>query len=1548
MSSSRSRASGPVPQSVAELASGHVLDGRYRVLERIGRGGFGDVWRAVELLPDGTALRDVALKLLSPQFADSDWSEEAKLLASFSHPSLVTIYAAGVLEGLGAPFVAMELLLGETLAETLRRTPKLPWRVALRFAREVAQALDVIHQRGVIHLDLKPANVFVTREGRVKVLDFGISRSAGEKLSQARPAPDTEAMGTLPTAVFLAESSDPFAATQMAEGTPDAGQSHQKVVVGTPGYVAPEVLELGEPSMLADAYALGVALAVLSTGHLPQDVGEEPADDAGADAFRTYWMRLREATLRGALRDLGGHGLPRGVLALIERLVSVDPQRRRVSEGGLGRVLEEVWQRPHGAPEAVYPGLSAFGPEHEGFLFGRGDELLRMTRHLGFERLLLVAGPTGAGKTSFVAAGLLPELERSGIGGRMDVRTAITTMRRGPERALAAALSELGVVPGPGESDLSALARAPDGVAHLLVLDDLEQLPSFPEQEQRRIVALLEGLLTTPASASGDALRVVAMLDSEGIEALVALSTGLSPLPSMVRYLAPPAEAAAREIAIEPATLAGFAIDAPEIVTRMVEAEISRGGVPLPAVALLLAAGVIDGDEVSPTVAVGGRRSAVQPQAADGPRMRRLSGKRLRELGGVAAAYARHAESALEQAGGEPSRYLDVLVSLTSSEADPLRVPLAALRDRLGAADVDALIEKLVSSKLIRVRGGEVELSHPSLAAWSKLSNARLERLEEISFFERVELAAGAWERSSMDKSYLDRGDLLRAFERHARKGVRGLSGLEVEFLAASRRARWRRRVVLAGLALCACVLLVSGFLYRRSLEHKRQVAEAAEQRASQEARRVRLIARARQSADPYARVAYLVAALHEGASEPALYIELLGAAHNLPPGRFLTLGTVEALAMPWDDRWVIGQSPSGTLVVFDLKAQSTEPEVIDHLDVSIDPTQASVVFQKPRRFDLHLGGAPLIDLVPIAFDTALVTLDSAGAVSVVRLRENGEVALAARSPLQCRGDLTVAARAPAVACFTGAGVGVWNFQNGRVSTLADVAGAFELSPDGRSVVSWNGAEIKAWSVERGEAVAKSTLTSPVRTASISPREAVVAVATEQALLLLDDKLGELMRTAPTDDTVALRWDEGGLDLAVCRMSGLDHWVFLQKGARPVDRPAPKARCDRASTGAPRYASSRFDLGSLGLRDFGEHFSHGAFGLSRKRWLSNSLVLASEQDDALERVLTFKLRAGKSLPAPAAGDGLSKIVRVGDTVAVERARSELDISTNAAPEIVIADAMTGERRHAQRGYLLQSCAEGRIAAYRVEGTQYVIFDVVVGGELGRVAREPGLVVGLGPSCDRLYTQRLDGTLEVRPFGGGPPRAIASARGFVFDVEPSRAFPGGGAGVLASLSSGEIVRIDESSDSLRQLAVASPRATGIADGAAPGEVLFADATGVYSIRTDGAVELLAGPRAGTVWEDLFAVQGGRAVVLAGADQIAVLEPEAGAITGSVAIRGMTRFSGWDADGSVLAYAPDVEGIQHGLVLPFGSKIPDAVGALASNLRVDEKGALILKR
>src|SRR6185437_6509813 len=176
------------PSSAPSRAPGDVLDGRFRLLARLGQGGFGDVWAADELLPDGAPFRQVALKLLLSGGGDVvDWAEEAKLLASFRHPSLVTIYAAGIMAG--APperYVAMELLEGQNLSDVRAARGPIAWRRVLGWARSAAAALDLIHTAGVVHLDLKPANLFLCADGALKVLDFGIARRAGVDAVVAR------------------------------------------------------------------------------------------------------------------------------------------------------------------------------------------------------------------------------------------------------------------------------------------------------------------------------------------------------------------------------------------------------------------------------------------------------------------------------------------------------------------------------------------------------------------------------------------------------------------------------------------------------------------------------------------------------------------------------------------------------------------------------------------------------------------------------------------------------------------------------------------------------------------------------------------------------------------------------------------------------------------------------------------------------------------------------------------------------------------------------------------------------------------------------------------------------------------------------------------------------------------------------------------------------------------------------------------------------------------------------------------------------------------
>src|SRR5713226_3996282 len=147
--------------------------GPYRILSALGAGGMGEVYRA----HDSKLGRDVAIKTLPPEFAHDPerlarFRREARTLATLNHPNIAAIY--GLEESNNVDCLVLELVEGETLAEQIQRTGPLPLEKALNYAMQMAGALEAAHSKGIIHRDLEPANVKVTPEGRVKVLDFGL------------------------------------------------------------------------------------------------------------------------------------------------------------------------------------------------------------------------------------------------------------------------------------------------------------------------------------------------------------------------------------------------------------------------------------------------------------------------------------------------------------------------------------------------------------------------------------------------------------------------------------------------------------------------------------------------------------------------------------------------------------------------------------------------------------------------------------------------------------------------------------------------------------------------------------------------------------------------------------------------------------------------------------------------------------------------------------------------------------------------------------------------------------------------------------------------------------------------------------------------------------------------------------------------------------------------------------------------------------------------------------------------------------------------------
>ena len=278
------------------LSAGTRL-GPYEILASIGAGGMGEVYRA----RDARLGREVALKILPVAFAsDPDrvrrFEQEGRAAAALNHPNIVVIYDAGR-EG-GVFYVATELLEGETLRERLAGSA-LPVRKALDYAIQTARGLAAAHAKGITHRDLKPENLFLTKDGLVKILDFGLAKQAGVKST-----------GTRPTEL----------ATQPIETDPGK-------VLGTVGYMSPEQVRGQAADARSDLFSLGVVLYEMVAGK------RAFAGDSAVEAM--------SAILKQEPPDLDA-ALPPGLDRTIRRCLEKKPEDRFESARDLAFALESI------------------------------------------------------------------------------------------------------------------------------------------------------------------------------------------------------------------------------------------------------------------------------------------------------------------------------------------------------------------------------------------------------------------------------------------------------------------------------------------------------------------------------------------------------------------------------------------------------------------------------------------------------------------------------------------------------------------------------------------------------------------------------------------------------------------------------------------------------------------------------------------------------------------------------------------------------------------------------------------------------------------------------------------------------------------------------------------------------------------------------------------------------------------------------------------------------------------------------------------------------
>ncbi len=740
-----------------EDLTGRAIRG-YALAERIGKGGMGSVYRAVQ----PNVEREVAIKIILPVYANHPdfirrFEAEAQLVARLEHPHIVPLY--DYWREPGVAYLVMRLLRGGNV-QTLLSLGPLSIEETSHILEQMCSALNAAHRIGVIHRDLKPANVLLDEDNNSYLADFGIAKNVSN--------PDMENR------------------TQIGE------------IVGTPHYMSPEQIRSLSIKPQTDIYCLGIMLYEMLTGALPFN-GPTPID-------------FIQQHINAPIPSLSANhiGLPATLDKVIERATAKNPDDRyedalsfykdfrQAAQGLVGThpITIHIEEDPNVEIINPFKGLRAFSEADADNFFGRETLVQQLLARLGeggdLSRFLAVIGPSGSGKSSVVRAGLIPALRRGGLPSSENWFIVDMLPGRHPFEELEASLLRVAV--NPPDHLLSQMKDGSRGLLRavhrvlpkdpsvelVLVIDQFEEVFTLIEDENER--ALLLENLGAAVLDERSRLHVIITLRADFTDKPLRYVDFGELMNRRFEFVLPLTPDELERAVLSPAQRVGLKLEKGLVSTIIHEVGDQPGALPLLQYAL--------------------------SELFDRRNGHVLTNKAYHEIGGVLGALGRSAETIyteLDEATQSAARQLFLrLVTLGEGTEDTRR---RVLREELEGLTMvsgqwSTVIDIFGKARLLSFdrdpikRGATVEVAHEALLReWSRLREWLTESRSDVRTQRQLAMAANEWNSAGQDISFLLSGARLEQFEGWAENTTVALTQAEHAFLSASSVARGRREI---------------------------------------------------------------------------------------------------------------------------------------------------------------------------------------------------------------------------------------------------------------------------------------------------------------------------------------------------------------------------------------------------------------------------------------------------------------------------------------------------------------------------------------------------------------------------------------------------------------------------------------------------------------------------------------------------------------------------------------------------------------------------------